>query len=108
MFMALNLTTGTTNTIILAPLAPMTSTLATIDSAFYGTDNQGDPEPVDVAEDGMSLSFQVLAGVNPLEINLVSPNPIDEILQLSQAGKVVGNPVVNGLKAVFTLFVNGT
>ena len=106
--MALDLTTDTTITIILEPLAPMTSTLATINSAFYGTDNQGEPKPVDVAQDGKSLSFKVLAGVNKLVINLVSPNPTDEIVQLKQAGKVVGNPVMNGLKAVFTLFVNGT
>lgn len=106
--MELDLTTGTTNTIILEPLAPMNSTLATIDSAFYGTDNQGDPKPADVAQDGKSLSFKVLADVNPLVINLVSPNPNDEIVQLRQGGKVVGNPVVNGHKAVFTIFVNGT
>ena len=106
--MALDLTTGTTNTIILEPLAPMPSTLATIDSAFYGTDDQGNPKPADVAQDGKSVSFKVLPGVNPLDINLVSPNPNDEMVQLRQGGKVVGNPVVNGLKAVFNVFVNGT
>ena len=106
--MALDLTTGTKITIKLEPLPPMTSTLATIDSAFYGTDDQGEPKPVDVADDGKSLSFTVLAGVNPLVINLVSPSPNDEIVQLSQEGRVVGNPVVNQHKATFTIFVNGT
>lgn len=100
--------TGTTETIILTPLPPMNSTLATIDSAFYGTDNQGDPKPVEVAVDGKSISFKVLTGVNPLEINLVSPNPNDEIVQLSQGGTVLGNPVVSNHKGVFTIFVNGT
>jgi hypothetical protein len=106
--MAVNLTTGTTHTDILEPLPPMVSTLATVDSAFYGTDSQGDPKAADVAGDGKSVSFKVLADVNPLVINLVSPNPNDEIVQLSQGGRVVGNPVVNQHKAPFTIFVNGT
>jgi hypothetical protein len=100
--------TGATETITLEPLPPATSTAATIASAFYGTDDQGIPQPVQIAVDGKSMSFTVLTGVNPLVITLVSPNPNDEIVQLSEGGTVLANPVLSRHKAVFTIFIKGT
>jgi len=100
--------TGTTETITLEPVPPATSTAATIASAFYGTDDQGAPLPVQIAGDGKSMSFTVVAGVNPLVITLVSPDTNDEIVQLSQDGTVLANPVLSRHKAVFTMFIKGT
>lgn len=100
--------TGETETILLEPLPPMTTTQATIASAFYGTDSQGTPQPAQIAASGKSLSFKVLSGINPLVITLVSPNPVDEIVQLTEAGTVLANPVVSRHKAVVTIFIKGT
>lgn len=101
-------TKGTNETIILGPASPATATNATIASAFYGTDNQGTPQPATVAADGKSLSFTVLEGIQPLLITLVSPNPKNETVRLSQGTTDISFPVISRHSAVVTIFINGT
>jgi hypothetical protein len=100
--------TGTNETINLGPASPATSTNARIASAFYGTDNQGTPQPASVTGDGKSLSFKVLQGVNPLVITLVSPNDKDETVRLSESDTDISFPVISKHSAVITIFINGT
>jgi hypothetical protein len=100
--------TGTNETIVLGPASPATSTNAKIASAFYGTDNQGTPQPASVASDGKSLSFNVLSGINPLVITLVSPNDKDETVRLSEGDTDLSFPVISKHSAVVTIFINGT
>ena len=100
--------TGTNETIALGPASPATSTNATIASAFYGTDSQGTPQSATVAGDGKSLSFTVLNGVQPLVITLVSPNPKDQTVRLSQGTTDISFPVISRHSAVVTIFINGT
>jgi hypothetical protein len=92
----------------LGPASPATFTNAKIASAFYGTDSQGTPQPVSVADDGKSLSFTVQQGVKPLVMTLVSPNPNDEMVRLFQDGTDISFPVISKHSAVITLFINGT
>jgi hypothetical protein len=100
--------TGSKETIMLGPAAPATSTNATIASAFYGTDGQGTPLPVQIGADGKSLSFTVLQGIQPLVITLVSPNPQDETVRLSEDTTDLSFPVISRHSAVITIFINGT
>jgi hypothetical protein len=99
---------GTHETITLGPASPATSTNATIASAFYGTDSQGTPEPASISGDGKSVSFTVLDGVQALVITLVSPNPTDETVRLSQGTTDISFPVISRHSAVITIFINGT
>ncbi len=99
---------GTEETITLGPASPATATNATIASAFYGTDSQGTPQAATVAVDGKSLTFTVLQGVQPLVITLVSPNPKDETVRLSQDTTEISLPVISRHSAVVTIFINGT
>ena len=100
--------TGSSETITLEPVSPATSTNATIASVFYGTDGQGSPQPVPIAADRKSLSITVLQGVNPLVITLVSPNPNDESVLLTQGSTKLANPTVRQHSAVSTIFIKGT
>jgi hypothetical protein len=100
--------TGANETITLGPANSANSTNATIGSAFYGTDAQGIPQAAKVSEDRKSISFTVLKGINPLLITLVSPNPKDEMVRLSQGGTDLSFPVISRHSAVITIFINGT
>ena len=97
--------TGTNETIVLVPISPATSTLATIASGFYGTDESGTPKKVTIAPDRKSLSFNVIKGVNSLVVTLASPNPNDELVRLSQGSQPLADPVVRQHSAVSTIFI---
>jgi hypothetical protein len=98
---------GSSEIISLIPVSPATSTNATIASAFYGTDEQGSPKSAAITVDRKSLSITVLKGINPLVITLVSPNPSDEIVQLSQDSTKLADPVISQHSAVSTIFIKG-
>lgn len=97
-------TTGATETVVLRPFPPATSTLATIASAFYGTP----PQAVTIATDRKSLTFTVLSGVNQLVVTIVSPNPNDESVILASGGTILANPTVRQHSAVSVMFIKGT
>ena len=100
--------TGTNETITLGPASPATDTKATIASAFYGADSQGTPQAASVAANGKSVSFTVLQGIKSLVMTLVSPNPKDETVRLSQGKTDISFPVISRHSAVITIFINGT
>lgn len=50
---------------------------ATISSAFYGRDALGNPKAAAIADDNKSVTIKVLAGFNPLTINLIAPDPAE-------------------------------
>lgn len=100
--------TTATETIVLQPVPPASSTNAMIASAFYGADASGKPRPAAVAADGKSVSITVIQGINPLVITLVSPNPKDETVQLCQGATVLATPTVRNHSGVSTIFIQGT
>ena len=100
--------TGSSETITLKPVSPATSTGATIASAFYGNAPNGAPQPATIATDGKSLTITVIAGMNPLVVTLVTPNPNDEIVQLCQGSTMLADPTLRNHSAVSTIVINGT
>jgi hypothetical protein len=99
--------TGTSETITLKPVPPATSTQATISSAFYGTDSQGASTQVPVTG-GTSVTITVLSGMNQLVLNLISPNPRDESVQITQGTTVLANPTIRQHSGSSTIFIKGT
>ena len=96
--------TGSKETITLHPVPPAASTNVTIASAVYGNPS----ELVPIAPDRKSLSITVQQGTHPLVVTLVSPDPKDEIVQLSQGSTKLANPVVRQHSGVSTIFIQGT
>lgn len=101
-------TTGAVETVTLKPVAPKPSTNAMIASAFYGTDASGTPKAATRAPDGKSVSFTVLSGINSLVVTIVSPDPADETVNLSQGAVVLADPTVRNHSAVSTMLIQGT
>ena len=99
---------GAVETVTLQPSAPNLATNAMIASAFYGKDASGAPKPVTKATDGKSIQFAVLTGINSLVITLVSPNPVDETVELCQGATVLADPTVRNHSAVSTILIQGT
>jgi len=50
---------------------------ATISSAFYGKDAAGNPIAATIAADRKSVTIKVLPGLNPLTVNLITPDPAE-------------------------------
>ncbi len=100
--------TGAVETITLQPVAPKTSTNATIASAFYGTDPNGAPKAVTKAPDGKSFSFTIVSGIKSLIVTIVSPDPADETVNLCQGPLVLADPTIRNHYAVSTMLIQGT
>lgn len=100
--------TGSSETITLQPLSPATTTDAAIASAFYGNDDSGHPKPASVAADRKSVTITVASGINSLLVTLVSPDPDDQTVLLSQGATELATPTVRNHSGVSTIFIKGT
>ena len=50
---------------------------ATISSAFYGRDAVGNPSAATISADQKSVTINVLSGLNPLTVNLITSDPAE-------------------------------
>lgn len=98
--------TGATETITLEPEDPNTPTNATFGPCFYGKDSQGNP--VQIPADDKSLTFKVLAGINPLTMTLLSPDKNEEMVLLKEGDTELLDPTIRNHSTVCSIVIKGT
>jgi len=102
-FMALQLTSDSDQTIKLEPIPPADFTNVRITSADYGA-----PARPVVAADRMSVSFTVKDGLNALVITLDSTSQNNETVQLTLDGDQVAMVTVRQHSGASAIDINGT
>lgn len=63
-----------------------------IAAVTYGADGNGNPNPVQISQDGKSFQITILKGINPLIVTLISPGPASDTVYVQQK---VGGSVVD-------------
>jgi hypothetical protein len=105
--------TGQSETLVLSVVQATTEdrdagATAEIETAFYGTDEAGNPEPVTVSADRRTLTLTTLHGVNPLTVNYVAADGTTGTAQLAQNGTVLAEAELNGHTGTSVLLIEGT
>ncbi len=100
--------TGTSETISIQPVPPLTSTLVTFTAATYGTNQDGTPINLPGVAGKTSLTFPVLSGFNRLLFGLISPAPQLQTVNIVQGATILSTVSVQFNSGTGTLRIMGT